>query len=221
MSPTGGVIPGVAPQAARSETNSSLPPPSGVGQNSWSAVLIAEPRFVIGPQGDRLSGRSATQMSFFPNPPARVEAMYSCLPFGDLIGQPSWAAVLTSATAVGVPQAEYSDGPWAAAGTTPAARTMSAPTMDAAARSARLCGPPAGAGRCRVIPLLLCWWRGTAPASQGGVWAQAGSHHIGSVLRWRPRAASFFGQALSRWQALSRCRAGCRSRARRRTRPRR
>src|SRR3954468_14624456 len=83
MSPTGGVIPGVAPQAARSETNSSLPPPSGVGQNSWSPVLIAEPRFVIGPHCDCLSGRSATQMSFFPRPPARVEAMYSCLPSGD------------------------------------------------------------------------------------------------------------------------------------------
>ena len=111
MSPTGGVIPGVAPQAARSETNSSLPPPSGVGQNSWSPVLIAEPRFVIGPHVDRLFGRSATQMSFFPNPPARVEATYSFRPSGDLIGQPSWAAVFTSVTAVGAPHPVYSVGP--------------------------------------------------------------------------------------------------------------
>ena len=89
MSPTGGVIPGVAPQAVRSDTKSSQPPPSGVGQNSLSALLMAEPRFCIGPKGSLFFERSATQMSFFPNPPARVEAMYSCLPFGDSMGQPS------------------------------------------------------------------------------------------------------------------------------------
>src|SRR6478609_10213073 len=101
MSPTGGVWPGVAPQASRSETKSSQPPPSGVGQNSWSAVLIAVPRFVIGPHSAFLFARSATQMSFLPDPPGRVEAIYSCLPFGDSIGQPSCAAVLAAATAVG------------------------------------------------------------------------------------------------------------------------
>src|SRR6476659_4339602 len=130
MSPTGGVMPGVAPQATRSETNSSQPPPSGVGQNSWSAVLMAGPRFCIGPQGAFLFCRCATQMSFLPCPPGRLDAMKSCLPFGDSIGQPSWAAVFAAVTAVGAPQSPKLDGSSAATGRTVAVTRRKAPTMD-------------------------------------------------------------------------------------------
>src|SRR3954452_6058261 len=171
MSPTGGVWPGVAPQANRSETKSSQPPPRGVGQNSWSALLIAEPRFVMGPQGEFLFARSATQMSFLPNPPARVEAMYSCLPFGDSIGQPSCAAVFAAVTALGAPHSEYAGDAPAATGRIAALMRRNAPRVDAVARHPLRCGSLAIAAARTLICFSICCRRGVPLAleAEGGV----------------------------------------------------
>src|SRR3954452_14346373 len=84
--------PGPALQVAgpgRSDTKSSQLPFNGVGQKSFAAELIGAPRFTGTDHSARSFLRAATQMSLPPSVPRRLEAMNSCRPLGDSIGQPS------------------------------------------------------------------------------------------------------------------------------------
>src|SRR4029079_5715598 len=120
--------------------------------------------FCIGPKGSLLVDRRAPQMSFLPSPPARVEAMYSCLPSGDSMGQPSWASVFTSATAVGARQGPKSDAMAATEHTLPDTRRL-APAMDVMARRVREWAQRPGAAKYGVIFLLHLLPGGTVPAT--------------------------------------------------------
>src|SRR3954471_1136906 len=87
------------PLSARSETNSSERPYTGVGQKSAAAELIGAPRLRGAFQGDVRLSRSAAQTSLPPRPPGRADAINRLRPSGLSMGQPSGAAELTSVTA--------------------------------------------------------------------------------------------------------------------------
>lgn len=74
-------------------TNISLFPGSGVGQNSFASVVLTGNGNLSGAaaQGTCSFGRDATQMS---STPAQFVAIYSMLPSGPSIGQPSLNGVL-------------------------------------------------------------------------------------------------------------------------------
>src|SRR3990172_5260444 len=95
----------------RLETNMNpCPSRSGEGQKSLSVLLIGSPTLTGSPNGPSGLARSATQMSMPPNPPGRSEAMYSCSPLRDRIGQPSRYGVFSSELVPGT-DSRFAAGP--------------------------------------------------------------------------------------------------------------
>jgi len=104
---------------------------------------------------------------------AQQEARFAVLALSSASGNAPFDAALRRyvefLTADGALQAEYVAGSSAMAGAAPVARTRSAAAEGTRARRAAR-RATAGVQCCRVIPLLLCRWRGHCPAGHGEGW---------------------------------------------------
>src|SRR5574341_797315 len=141
------------PQASgsgRLETNMNpCPSRSGEGQKSLYGLLIGSPTLTGAPKGPSGLARSATQMSRPPSPPGRLEAMYSCSPSRDRIGQPSWNGVFSSELVPGA-DSRLTAGPQAEnEGTASAGATASTLMSSASATTIK--------NLCLFILFLLLW----------------------------------------------------------------